>query len=479
MMNGKIIGVYGYNNGDKKEYCYVFRNTLTGKLSYHFLSDEAAAKKAIIKYANDNNLKASDADTWLNDTSHIYLNCKDIKDVQNRVISSFKEEANTEDFSKSYSNFKEEEKSANKSFRDYFDNYFKKDTNTQDFKEEKEDREDNKVSLRTRVWNFIKGHKVITGVVLTALTIAGIGAGMRGCSANKYSGPSVTSNEAITMDDDIKDKKDQEIEAQAKEEEQTQNTGGYANTQTTTSYTGGGSGYTGGSVTTTPGSVDNSLPAFQDPNASLDNSNNNNNNNDNTETTDDNYDNVYEEETPVDDNTVTDDYDEVIDVPASGEPNKDNIDYDDRFEGNEGALGGDLSYEFDSESNSENNEYEQDFSNAPLPDPNETATAGDGDYNTTEEELQDNTNVPTEESTIPVDQSSEEVPVYQEESTTTTDMQTDTTNINSSDNVEVVDQAIEAMANGENVDLTYNAETGELNLEQADNTNTETNSMTK
>lgn len=223
------------------------------------------------------------------------------------------------------------------------------------------------------------------------------------------------------------------------------------------------SGNSGSNVTTEPGTVDESKPGFQDPDANIDNPTPPTE----PETPDDSYENVIEDE---EDNNYPegeepdDDYSEEIDVPAGGEDgslDEGDIILDDEHKGDEGAidiLPGDGDYEID---------YVD--PGAPLPDPGDTAN---GDYVTSDEELQD-TNKGEQPSEIPGDEKREEVPVYQDENITTTN----TTATTTTDLETAASQAVEAMANGEVGNIVVNAD-GSISFEQDTNT-IEANGMTK
>ena len=386
----------------------------------------------------------------------------------------------------------------------------------------------NKLTALKNKWNSLNPKTKVgfIGAGMAALSVA-IAIGASGI-LNKFGGPTATNSRVATVTDDndkTKEQNDKKEEQKTKDEEQTekenvketednkQNTdstsSSSANTdesysQTTSNHnssssssSNGGSssnsGTSGGestNTTTTPGSVNDDVPVFQNPDETIDNSNNGTSSSEGEE---DPFENVTEEEqgsdivTGEEEPTEDEDYSEEIDVAPSVEDedkiDKDDVEFKDELIGNEDAVDDDLSYEVDLPlDQGDSEDYETDYVEpAPLPDPNETAVAGNGDYVTTEEEYNNvkeeevNTTTPTTESnqgeTEDYSEEIEVVPVTQE--------QEDEINQNTNTNADVVEQAVNEMAEGNDVSLVFNSQTGNVSIEQNTETNTQTNSMTK
>ena len=170
-------------------------------------------------------------------------------------------------------------------------------------------------------------------------------------------------------------------------------------------------------------------------------------------------------------NTNDEDYSEEIDVPADNE-----IILDPDFEGNEGAINDDISYDVSLDNDGEyDNVYVEE-----LPDPDKTAEAGDGDYVTTEDELKQTNpknDVTSNIDVVPVEQETQEPTItidttYTEPGTIETVPVEQTYTINEQE----AERAVEAMANGEAGNVVVNTD-GSISFEAVENT--ETNSMTK
>ena len=260
----------------------------------------------------------------------------------------------------------------------------------------------------------------------------------------------------------------------------------------------------------------------------------------NTSTNDDNYSQVIETEVPdsqdentnsqdeeyteeividasddsaQDDNVPTDDNTPSEEIPADEKPNTDeptnddntsddNIDQDEDLTlddivldedkvGNEGSIDNDLSYEYEEEYQEMPDGLDE-YIETELPNPE--STASDGNYVTTEEDLNNQIlEQPQEIEVIPVEQetNSQETPIYTEEITEpvieestpdTLPSQESTAsdgNYVSNDTEQIVDQAVEAMANGEDVNLVYDANNGSLSIEENTNTSTNSEAMVK
>ena len=463
MNNKKIVGFYCFNDKDKegnkiKSYCYVERDE-DGKLSYHFLKDKAKADEILVKYMNDNRKKYETKETAIDrivrDKDRFGYNCSSKEDVLNRIKKAHNEKVNEERFNEKY------------------DKYLtgKKEINPDDSKKE---------GLRARFAKKYSNHKkgikrVAYTLGLTALILATAFVGFK---LNKK-GPTATGTKnAIT--DNVDDLSDEKIEKQVPAQEQTATENTSTPVQrTNNTRTSSGNNNIPSNVTSTPGSINENYNEYQDPSQTLPD-----NKPSDPGTEDDKYENVIEDEEPVNDgnqDSSDGDYSEEIDVPADNEDNvnKDDVELDDKFDGNEGAVDDDLSYD------QNGNE-----TNSDLPDPNNTATAGNGDYNTTEEEMNES-NQATNNSQS--NETTEEVPTMQEQSTSTentnitnqqlTNNEVPTTNEQTTtpSNEDVVSQAIEAMSNGKEVNILYNPETRTMSLENVESQATpeQTNSIAK
>ena len=401
---------------------------------------------------------------------------------------------------------------------------------------------ESKLTALKNKWNSLNPKTKVgfIGAGMAALSVAiAIGASV---AVNKFGGPTATNSRVASVTDDNdkdknkdqNDKKDEQVTQVTKDEEKNkeqseketedskQNTGVSTPSSTDNSYsqgssnnnynyssgssTNGGSSSSGGTSggssvstgsTTTPGSVNEDVPVFQNPDESLDNSNNGGSSDGETE---DSFENVTEEEqdtnigTGEEEPTQDEDYSEEIDVAPSTEDkdsvDKDDVDFNDELIGNEGAIDDDLSYDASVSLDQSNPEdYEVDYvTPAPLPDPNATAVAGNGDYVTTEEEYNNvkeeegNTTTPTQESGQTEDYSEEidVVPVTQEAvpEVQYVDQEAELA-ARQEANANAVEQAVNEMAEGNDVSLIFNDQTGTVSIEQNTNTDTQTNSMTK
>lgn len=391
----------------------------------------------------------------------------------------------------------------------------------------------NKLTTLKNKWNSLNPRTKVgfIGAGMAALSVAiAIGASV---AVNKFGGPTATNSRVASVTDDNdkdknKDQNDKKDEQETKDEEQKekeneaskQNTDGSSQTSNDNSYSqassnsnsnsgsgsssnGGGSssgGTSGGGSTgstTTPGSINEDVPVFQNPDESLDNSNNGGSSDGETE---DPYENVNEgeQDTNIGEGEQPDqdeDYSEEIDVPPSTEDkdnvDKDDVDFNDELTGNEDAVDDDdLSYDMDVPLDQGDSEDYEVVTPAPLPDPNETAEAGDGDYNTTEDELNNvteeevNTTTPTTPDQSQTEDYSEEidvVPVTQElvEPEGQYVDQDAELAARQEANANAVEQAVNEMAEGNDVSLIFNDQTGTVSIQQNTTTNTQTNSMTK
>lgn len=486
--NSKIVKFYITNEKDEegkehKLYCYVTKDNITGKETVHFTEDKKEYQKAFVKMAKDNGYNNSNIiNAFIDYPYRFSVNCSDTEDIFERI--------NADGDNVSKEEFEKAKNKEDNTIDDTTEIIPVSDSNQEDVEEDlddeyKDDYDENKL---TKAFKWIK-NKIPKTVKRLAFGVAAVLVilGVRSCSLNRDAGPTTNRSKTATVDDTDKNKDKEEEKDNSKTEEANTTTNDQATnnqpTTTTTSYSDNYSyGYTGttsgGSTQeTTPGTVDNSIPAFQDPTASIDNSTDNGN----TEKEEDPYQNVITEEQPVDtpSEEPIDEPDQVIDVPADEEENtnKDDIILDDRFEGNEGAVADD---NITIIPNDGNEDYQLDL--APLPDPNETAA--DGDYNSFEEEGLEEVKeeAPTDEF-VPVEQEQQATENINNTTEPTTE-EKEESQTNSTTPVETVpveqavDQAIEAMDNGEDVNIVYHADTNSYSVEQ--NTNTiEANGITK
>lgn len=462
----KVTGLYSYYENDISRFVYTYEDS-NGNIKYGVTDDVDEAKDLMVDLLRTRGYKPEEAEKIMGEKDIFNFNCKDETDVFIHIQKANKDvRLNVDDF---YA---------------VIDDY---------------DNDEDKVGLFTRIknkiansrfGNYVKNirfnkkfnkRRVFTRAAIGVLSIAAIATGIHLSKSKSPTndGPKVGITDEIGDLDENIDKatepKEEEKTPEATEEPQ------ITAEQSSTDYYTYNTEWTqpansGSNVTSDPGTVDNSMPGFQNPD-----------NIDNSippaesETPDDPYGNVSEGE---EDNNYQegeepdDDYSEEIDVPAGGEDentNEDDTILDDEHKGNEGAidiLPGDGDYEID---------YVD--PGAPLPDPGDTAN---GDYVTSDEELQD-TNNGEQPSEITGDENKEEVPVegqepienadtvpvYQDGNITTTN----TTATTTTDLETAADRAVEAMANGEAGNIVVNTD-GSISFEQDTNT-IEANGMTK
>ncbi len=495
--NTKVIGFYRFDDYDAKKrtknkvYCYVLKDK-NGYISYKFTDDYEEAKNIVVRYAKDNGYNKLNIDDMLLDTNRFNYNCSSRVEVLNKIQKANKDVViNAKHFRFSYLSYLDEynKKSLNikdnnepETSEEQIENEEQEISEGKEEKSEKakEEGKTKKRGLFSRLKDFLGKNKQIKNFIFKAtaiITAFAIGfVGGNGLKLSRSNGPtSQDSVVAITDDNDYKiddidkivedktEKEEQNINDEEVDENENENEVINNNSDSNYSYSNISS-----SVTQKPGSVNSNGPSFQDPDVSLDDSNNGDSN-ESSDNTDDSLDNVIEEEVPDDnyndDETNDNDYSEEIDVPVDDNDNasddsldKSDVDLDDELVGNEGAIDDDLSYD---------STLDGDLSS--LPDPNETANMDDGDYIITEDELQESGeqdfSVPVEQESTSTLEETIDVPVE-----TATDLQP----IDS----EVVEQAVDAMANGENVNLVYDANTGAISFEEVP-TIQDTNSLTK
>lgn len=462
----KVTGLYSYYENNIRRFVYTYEDS-NGNIKYGVTDNVDEAKDLMVDLLRTRGYKPEEAEKIMGEKDIFNFNCKDETDVFIHIQKANKDvRLNVDDF---YA---------------VIDDY---------------DNDEDKVGLFTRIknkiansrfGNYVKNirfnkkfnkRRVFTRAAIGVLSIAAIATGIHLSKSKSPTndGPKVGITDEIGDLDENIDKatepKEEEKTPEATEEPQ------ITAEQSSTDYYTYNTEWTqpansGSNVTTDPGTVDNSMPGFQNPD-NIDNSTPPAE----SETPDDPYGNVSEGE---EDNNYQegeepdDDYSEEIDVPAGGEDentNEDDTILDDEHKGNEGAidiLPGDGDYEID---------YVD--PGAPLPDPGDTAN---GDYVTSDEELQD-TNKGEQPSLITGDENKEEVPVegqepientdtvpvYQDENITTTN----TTATTTTDLETAADRAVEAMANGEAGNIVVNTD-GSISFEQDTNT-IEANGMTK
>ena len=462
----KVTGLYSYCKNDVIRFVYTYEDS-NGNIKYGVTDDVDKAKDLMVDLLRTRGYKPEEAEKIMGEKDIFNFNCKDETDVFIHIQKANKDvRLNVDDFYAvidDYDNDKDKvglfTRIKNKIANSRFGNYVK----------------------NIRFNKKFNKKRVFTGAAIGVLSIAAIATGIHLSKSKSPTndGPKVGITDEIGDLDENIDKatepKEEEKTPEATEEPQ------ITAEQSSTDYYTYNTEWTqptnsGSNVTSDPGTVDNSMPGFQNPD-NIDNSTPPAE----SETPDDPYGNVSEGE---EDNNYQegeepdDDYSEEIDVPEGGEDentNEDDIILDDEHKGNEGAidiLPGDGDYEID---------YVD--PGTPLPDPGDTAN---GDYVTSDEELQD-TNKGEQPTEITGDENKEEVPVegqepientdtvpvYQDENITTTN----TTATTTTDLETAADRAVEAMANGEVGNIVVNAD-GSISFEQGTNT-IEANGMTK
>lgn len=462
----KVTGLYSYCKNDVIRFVYTYEDS-NGNIKYGVTDDVDKAKDLMVDLLRTRGYKPEEAEKIMGEKDIFNFNCKDETDVFIHIQKANKDvRLNVDDFYAvidDYDNDKDKvglfTRIKNKIANSRFGNYVK----------------------NIRFNKKFNKKRVFTGAAIGVLSIAAIATGIHLSKSKSPTndGPKVGITDEIgDLDKDIDkatEPKEEEKTPEATEEPQ------ITAEQSSTDYYTYNTEWTqpansGSNVTSDPGTVDNSMPGFQNPD-NIDNSTPPAE----SETPDDPYGNVSEGE---EDNNYQegeepdDDYSEEIDVPAGGEDentNEDDIILDDEHKGNEGAidiLPGDGDYEID---------YVD--PGAPLPDPGDTAN---GDYVTSDEELQD-TNKGEQPSEITGDENKEEVPVEGQEPIENTDTvpvyqdgnitTTNTTATTTTDLETAADRAVEAIANGEVGNIVVNAD-GSISFKQDTNT-IEANGMTK
>ena len=468
----KVTGLYSYYENDVRRFVYTYEDS-NGNIKYGVTDDVDKAKDLMVDLLRTKGYKPEEAEKIMGEKDIFNFNCKNKTDVFTHIKKANKDvRLNEDDFYDSINEYDDEIKSSK----------------TSGILNRVKNLGSTLKNIPKKAWyrfkDLPKAKKIKYSSAFVAIAVAvGIGAFFINKSKSPTNdGPKVGITDEIgDFDKDIDkatEPKEEEKTPEATEEPQ------ITAEQSSTDYYTYNTEWTqpansGSNVTSDPGTVDNSMPGFQNPD-NIDNSTPPAE----SETPDDPYGNVSEGE---EDNNYQegeepdDDYSEEIDVPAGGEgenTNEDDIILDDEHKGNEGAidiLPGDGDYEID---------YVD--PGAPLPNPGDTAN---GDYVTSDEELQD-TNNGEQPSEITGDENKEEVPVegqepientdtvpvYQDENITTTN----TTATTTTDLEAAADRAVEAMDNGENVSIVYNADNGSYTVAKNINTNTiEANGMTK
>lgn len=465
----KVTGLYSYYENDVRRFVYTYEDS-NGNIKYGVTDNVDEAKDLMVDLLRTRGYKPEEAEKIMGEKDIFNFNCKDETDVFIHIQKANKDvKLNVDDFYDSIDEYDDEIKSSK----------------TSGILNRVKNLGSTLKNIPKKAWyrfkDLPKAKKIKYSSAFVAIAVAvGIGAFFINKSKSPTNdGPKVGITDEIGDLDENIDKatepKEEEKTPEATEEPQ------ITAEQSSTDYYTYNTEWTqpansSSNVTSDPGTVDNSMPGFQNPD-NIDNSTPPAE----SETPDDPYGNVSEGE---EDNNYQegeepdDDYSEEIDVPAGGEDentNEDDIILDDEHKGNEGAidiLPGDGDYEID---------YVD--PGAPLPDPGDTAN---GDYVTSDEELQD-TNNGEQPSEITGDENKEEVPVegqepienadtvpvYQDGNITTTN----TTATTTTDLETAADRAVEAMANGEAGNIVVNTD-GSISFEQDTNT-IEANGMTK
>lgn len=464
----KVTGLYSYYENDVRRFVYTYEDS-NGNIKYGVTDDVDKAKDLMVDLLRTKGYKPEEAEKIMGEKDIFNFNCKNKTDVFTHIKKANKDvRLNEDDFYDSINEYDDEIKSSK----------------TSGILNRVKNLGSTLKNIPKKAWyrfkDLPKAKKIKYSSAFVAIAVAvGIGAFFINKSKSPTNdGPKVGITDEIGDLDENIDKatepKEEEKTPEATEEPQ------ITAEQSSTDYYTYNTEWTqpansGSNVTSDPGTVDNSMPGFQNPD-NIDNSTPPAE----SETPDDPYGNVSEGE---EDNNYQegeepdDDYSEEIDVPEGGEDentNEDDIILDDEHKGNEGAidiLPGDGDYEID---------YVD--PGTPLPDPGDTAN---GDYVTSDEELQD-TNKGEQPSEITGDENKEEVPVegqepienadtvpvYQDGNITTTN----TTATTTTDLETAADRAVEAMANGEAGNIVVNTD-GSISFE---GTNTmEANGMTK
>ena len=572
MDNKKIVGIYRYDDYDKDgnkvdTYCYVEEDMSTGELKYNFTANKDEAVDAIYRYGKENNYKS--INDMVNSRPLAFnLNCKDARDVFSKIkMYNYLSNDAIEDFKEAKADFEE------KRFSKEEDTSLNPD-DAEDLEEETFATKHPKIaavlnkipfvkkgkwlepkeSIKQKLPKGVKKLKVAVPYVTAAAVAITGGFGLYKLAnvLDNFNKPKTAGTLATNKDnnlDDITDKankakeeaekKKQEEEAKrlaeeekAKKEAEAQAKAKVASTSTPTSassnetYTysgnsssngGSSSSWDGGSSSSSQsggesGATDTSMPEFQDPNQTIDDSTSNVEQPEQPQE-EDKYDNVFENEDTVSviegeedtaDNTTPPDQE--IDVPAKTDDNetppqedntsdeteedldKDNVPLDPSIP--ESAIDNDLSYEYDEVIDVEPEE---------LPSPDEVYEFAGDDNVATEDEIKDaqNNQTTTEESnveTVPVEQAEPEVEVTEsapEEVVAEPEPEAEVSEPAPVETVPVeqqvepvtteqaVDQAIEAYANGTDGNLVVGAD-GSITFEENTNTNTiEANGMTK
>ena len=465
----KVTGLYSYYENNIRRFVYTYEDS-NGNIKYGVTDDVDEAKDLMVDLLRTRGYKPEEAEKIMGEKDIFNFNCKDKTDVFIHIQKANKDvRLNVDDFYDSIDEYDDEIKSSK----------------TSGILNRVKNLGSTLKNIPKKAWyrfkDLPKAKKIKYSSAFVAIAVAvGIGAFFINKSKSPTNdGPKVGITDEIGDLDENIDKatepKEEEKTPEATEEPQ------ITAEQSSTDYYTYNTEWTqpansGSNVTSDPGTVDNSMPGFQNPD-NIDNSTPPAE----SETPDDPYGNVSEGE---EDNNYQegeepdDDYSEEIDVPEGGEDentNEDDTILDNKYEGNEGAidiLPGDGDYEID---------YVD--PGAPLPDPGDTAN---GDYVTSDEELQD-TNNGEQPSEITGDENKEEVPVegqepienadtvpvYQDGNITTTN----TTATTTTDLETAADRAVEAMANGEAGNIVVNTD-GSISFEQDTNT-IEANGMTK
>ncbi len=522
-LNNKIIAFYRCKDKDGNYlYCYVTQYS-SGKIKYHFTQDYNEDSKIGARYANDNGYTKENIKNIVNDKPNRFnLNCNSVEDILNKIQEEFpktKNDVNKNNFYESLNNYTEEKEEEDKKFSNI-----------------KNKIKDKLSELGLKIRNFNINKKAIA--TIGALVAAGVVFATSTFVLKRNSGPTFKQPETETeieteietentnqkdQDENTKknkkkknkkkknknnkknETKDEESVAQAKETENdvfAYTTSSNTSSQTSTSEN---TPVVQASTTTTQDDSNDKDTSSKkkkknkdkkDKNSKKNKNKNNKKNKNKKKKKEDPYKNVYEEEEKAK-KSKKENYSQVIEVEAKEETpttentstpagdeniNPDDVDLNPGLDENKGAIDDDLTYEHEEpyDKNATENVTEID----PLPDPNETAV---GDYVTSYEELEEqvqetnastNTSESTSTSDTTMDQNIETVPVSQEQTTEATATLA-TENTTTADLDTIASQAVEAMANGEEGNIVFDANSGTYSFETTTNENLQANGLTK
>lgn len=530
--NDKVIGFYCCNEKDKnglpyKLYCYVVKDR-KGEISYSFTTEQEEITEAFLNYANKNGYKRTTKDNIFTDNlDKVNINCADAEEIYDRIRrANPDDEIDYDEFMDAKDDIvKTQEK------KGFISRAKEKVSSIIDGAKEKLAQMNPKTKkLAIRVTAIVASAAVIVGGVKLFSNRSN---GPTATNSKIASTVDDNINDLDNLDEfnkTVENAVNENLQEQKKEEAAKQETTSVTY-DTSNDYSSSNRSSTSGSNssssnssrrpsgqggTNNQGGTNDDILGFQDPNESIDNSDQNSGSNNGDSNNQD--DNIYEEEKPDESLGEDNDYSEVIEgeVPSDQEDNTDDdytdeivVEPDDDVSDNENTdeiiidPPTDDNVTDETPSDDETNEDEDDLTSGdiildedlignedaidddisyegeeeytPLPDPGEAAS--DGNYVNTEDDLSQGISEPTEEiEIVPVEQETTDENYYIYDSYTPDTMsstENTTSNDNYDNNAKMVEQAIEAMANGEDVNLVYNTN-GSISIEE--NTNTATNS---